>query len=167
MTRTAALVDELVRLARELEPLTGSGRSAAVWSLDGGPELLYAGPHARDDVLARAAARLRDATETFDVDGEPGVTGRVVVLGAGSCAYGLFLHGAGHPHVGESVEHLIDAAERSIGKPASQMSRTEKQVVVRFLDERGAFLIRKAVEDVADRLGVTRFTVYNYLDRDA
>lgn len=173
MTRAAppgsTLAQELVRLARELEPLTGPGRSAAVWSLDGAPELLYAGPHARDDVVARATDRLRDATEAFDVDGDPGVTGRVVVLGegAGACAYGLFLHGAGHPHVAHSVEHLIDAAEKSLGKPASQMSRTEKQVVVRFLDERGAFLIRKAVEDVADRLGVTRFTVYNYLDRDA
>ena len=33
-----------------------------------------------------------------------------------------------------------------------------------MLDERGAFTLRKAVEDVADALGVSRFTVYNYLN---
>jgi predicted transcriptional regulator YheO len=44
------------------------------------------------------------------------------------------------------------------------MSRREKQQLVRFLDERGAFALRKAVERVADFLGVSRFTVYNYLE---
>ena len=32
------------------------------------------------------------------------------------------------------------------------------------LNERGAFRYRKAVEDIADALGVSRFTVYNYLN---
>ena len=44
------------------------------------------------------------------------------------------------------------------------MSRRERREVVRFLDDRGVFMLRKAVETVADRLGVTRFTIYNYLD---
>src|SRR4029453_17754465 len=35
---------------------------------------------------------------------------------------------------------------------------------VRLLDDRGAFQLRKAVEEVADALGVSRFTVYNYLN---
>ena len=35
----------------------------------------------------------------------------------------------------------------------------------RRLDERGAFLIKKSVEQVAERLGVSRFTIYNYLDQ--
>jgi predicted transcriptional regulator YheO len=35
---------------------------------------------------------------------------------------------------------------------------------VRILDDRGAFTLRKAVEDVADSLRVSRFTVYNYLN---
>ena len=42
----------------------------------------------------------------------------------------------------------------------------DKQRAVRLLDERGAFTLRKAVEDVADALGVSRFTVYNYLNSD-
>jgi predicted transcriptional regulator YheO len=37
---------------------------------------------------------------------------------------------------------------------------------VRLLEERGAFTYRKSAETVAEALNVTRFTVYNYLNRD-
>ena len=35
---------------------------------------------------------------------------------------------------------------------------------MRLLEERGAFQIRKSIEDVADAMGVSRITVYNYLN---
>ncbi|MFM7963760.1 MAG: helix-turn-helix domain-containing protein, partial [Actinomycetota bacterium] len=44
------------------------------------------------------------------------------------------------------------------------LSRAEKQRAIRLLDERGAFILRRAVEDVADAMGVSRITVYNYLN---
>ncbi|HAZ33053.1 MAG TPA: transcriptional regulator, partial [Acidimicrobiaceae bacterium] len=44
------------------------------------------------------------------------------------------------------------------------MSREDKQRAVRLLDERGAFTLRRAVEDLADAMGVSRITVYNYLN---
>ena len=44
------------------------------------------------------------------------------------------------------------------------ITRQGKQDVVRRLDELGAFNLRKAVEDIADRLEVSRFTIYNYLN---
>ena len=37
-------------------------------------------------------------------------------------------------------------------------------LAVRLLDERGAFILRRAVEEVADAMGVSRITVYNYLN---
>ena len=43
--------------------------------------------------------------------------------------------------------------------------RQEKQRAVRLLEERGAFNYRKSAETVAEALGVTRFTIYNYLNR--
>ena len=67
-------------------------------------------------------------------------------------------------HVDRALTELISLAELQVGRPLSEMSRAEKQQVVRFLDERGAFALRKSVESVADALGVSRFTVYNYLD---
>ena len=56
------------------------------------------------------------------------------------------------------------AAEAWIGRPVGEMNRLDKQRLVKFLDERGAFSLRKSVEAVAAMLGVSRFTVYNYLD---
>ena len=67
-------------------------------------------------------------------------------------------------HVDRAIGELIQMAEAQIHLPISQMSRAQKQQVVRFLDERGAFNLKKSVETVADALGVSRFTVYNYLD---
>jgi predicted transcriptional regulator YheO len=67
-------------------------------------------------------------------------------------------------HLGEALGRLVTAAEDAIGVPIPDMSRSQKQRVVKYLDDRGAFLIKKAVEDVAVRLGVSRFTIYNYLD---
>jgi hypothetical protein len=67
-------------------------------------------------------------------------------------------------HVDRALDELIALAENQVGRPISEMNRADKQRVVRFLDQRGAFTLRKAVETVADALGVSRFTVYNYLD---
>ena len=67
-------------------------------------------------------------------------------------------------HLGEAIDRMIDAAAEGIGMPVTEMSRSQKQEVVKYLDDRGAFLIKKAVEQVGARLGVTRFTIYNYLE---
>ena len=66
------------------------------------------------------------------------------------------LHGA--------LDRLIDAVERELGAPLPALAREDKQRAVRLLDERGAFTLRRAVEDVADAMGVSRITVYNYLN---
>ncbi|MBV1893744.1 MAG: helix-turn-helix domain-containing protein [Ilumatobacteraceae bacterium] len=66
------------------------------------------------------------------------------------------LHGA--------LDRLIDSVEAELGARLPLMSRENKQRAVRLLDERGAFTLRRAVEDVADAMGVSRITVYNYLN---
>ena len=67
-------------------------------------------------------------------------------------------------HLDDALDHLIAQAETHIGRPLAEMTRPDKQRLVGYLDERGAFALRKAVEQVAEILGVSRFTVYNYLD---
>ena len=57
------------------------------------------------------------------------------------------LHGA--------LDRLIEAVEREMGAPLP---------TIRLLDDGGAFILRRAVEDVADAMGVSRITVYNYLN---
>jgi len=66
------------------------------------------------------------------------------------------LHGA--------LDRLIDAVEAELGGPLPELTREQKQLAIRLLDERGAFILRRAVEDVADAMGVSRITVYNYLN---
>jgi hypothetical protein len=66
------------------------------------------------------------------------------------------LHGA--------LDRLIDAVEADLGGHLRSLTREDKQRAVRLLDQRGAFTLRRAVEDVADALGVSRITVYNYLN---
>jgi hypothetical protein len=66
------------------------------------------------------------------------------------------LHGA--------LDRLIDQVEAELGGPLPALSREDKQRAIRLLDERGAFILRRAVEQVADAMGVSRITVYNYLN---
>jgi DNA binding protein with HTH domain len=68
------------------------------------------------------------------------------------------------PGVHGTLDRVIAAVESELGSPLAELSREDKQRAVKLLDERGAFQLRKAVEDVADALGVSRFTVYNYLN---
>jgi hypothetical protein len=150
--------------------MSGDGRSAAVWALnDGRPRLLHAGPHALKHILKIATRRLAAGEEQFEVLAEPGVRGSVYVLRCGgeSVAYGLFIQGAGQTHLAETIDQLITEGEAAIGTRVSKMSRAQKQQLVGFLDDRGAFLVRRAAGQVADRLGVSRFTVYNYIDRES
>lgn len=65
-----------------------------------------------------------------------------------------------------ALERLIADVERELGAKLGELDRPGKQRAVRLLRERGAFSLRRSVPSVADALGVTRFTVYNYLNQD-
>ncbi|MDP9073311.1 MAG: helix-turn-helix domain-containing protein [Actinomycetota bacterium] len=67
------------------------------------------------------------------------------------------------PFLAGALDRVLVGVERELGGPLEKLSREAKQTAVRVLQERGAFTLRKSVEDVADALGVSRFTVYNYL----
>ncbi|WP_055694508.1 helix-turn-helix domain-containing protein [Streptomyces prasinopilosus] len=70
------------------------------------------------------------------------------------------------PRLAESLDHLLAALERRHGGPLAGLDRRTKQEIVRSLEARGAFEVRHGVETVAGALGVSRFTVYNYLNRE-
>lgn len=63
-----------------------------------------------------------------------------------------------------ALGRLIGSVERELGDSLPELSRTGKQAAVRLLNERGAFLLRKGVEDVAAAMGVSRITIYNYIN---
>ncbi|MFD8734498.1 helix-turn-helix domain-containing protein [Streptomyces sp. NPDC059618] len=70
------------------------------------------------------------------------------------------------PQLADSLDHILAALERKHGKPLAELDRKAKQETVRMLEARGAFSVRHGVETVAGALGVSRFTVYNYLNRE-
>ncbi|MET8584641.1 helix-turn-helix domain-containing protein [Streptomyces collinus] len=70
------------------------------------------------------------------------------------------------PQLADSLDHILAAMERRRGRPLAELDRKSKQEVVRILEARGAFAVRHGVETVASALGVSRFTVYNYLNRE-
>jgi predicted transcriptional regulator YheO len=64
----------------------------------------------------------------------------------------------------DALSNLVARIEEELGAPLPDLDRTGKQVAVRLLDERGAFLLRRSIEDIADLMGVSRITIYNYLN---
>jgi hypothetical protein len=85
----------------------------------------------------------------------------------------VLLEWDGQPAVAVRLPGLESALDRLLGEVRRQfggaeltaLDRASKQRVVAQLEERGAFTIRHGVETVAAALGVSRFTVYNYLNR--
>ncbi len=64
----------------------------------------------------------------------------------------------------DALERMVETVESELGGSLVELSREDKQAAVRLLDERGAFLLRKAVETVGQMMGVSRITIYNYLN---
>ncbi|WP_338045254.1 helix-turn-helix transcriptional regulator [Paenibacillus humicola] len=66
--------------------------------------------------------------------------------------------------VNELLDYLLQECQKEIGKPVSHMSKEEKMQAIRFLDQRGAFLIKKAGDRVCQLFDISKYTLYNYLD---
>src|SRR5699024_9912178 len=67
-------------------------------------------------------------------------------------------------NIEEVFENMIDNTLFETDVPTDELSRDEKIAVIKTLDEKGAFLIQGSVERVAEILGVTKQTIYNYLE---
>jgi len=65
--------------------------------------------------------------------------------------------------INEVVESMVRRELERMDKPVAYMQKEDKLVVVKKLEKKGIFDVKGAVEYVAKRLGVTNFTVYNYL----
>ena len=67
-------------------------------------------------------------------------------------------------NVNELLDHLILESQEIIKKPPEEMTRADKIKTVEFFDSKGAFLITKAGGRICEYLGISKFTLYNYLD---
>jgi len=101
-------------------------------------------------------ADARDDDVMLEWDGEPVVAVRLPAEPPAKPAEGKSTEG---------LQALVAEVADELGGPLHTLSRTDKQQAVLLLEARGAFEYRKSAEIVAEALGVTRFTVYNYLNR--
>ncbi|WP_408006993.1 transcriptional regulator [Pseudalkalibacillus sp. A8] len=70
------------------------------------------------------------------------------------------------PSINDLKGQLINEAVERIGKPIPLMNKVEKEKFISYLDNKGLFLIKGAIQTVADLLGISKYTMYNYLDKN-
>ncbi|MGL5978227.1 MAG: helix-turn-helix transcriptional regulator [Erysipelotrichaceae bacterium] len=66
--------------------------------------------------------------------------------------------------VAQLLDQLIASIELKYDQPLHELHKNEKTKIVKLLDEKGAFLITKSGERICRLLGISKFTLYNYLD---
>lgn len=63
----------------------------------------------------------------------------------------------------EVVAGMVTKILGEMGKTPAAMTREEKMEVVKRLEERGAFLVKRSAEQVAEALDLSRYTIFSYL----
>ncbi len=63
------------------------------------------------------------------------------------------------------IDSALAEAESVLGHPLTRLTTTERMEVFRLLDQSGVLQLRRSVPVIAQRLGLSRATVYNYLMR--
>ncbi len=60
--------------------------------------------------------------------------------------------------INELINNILENAD------TENLTRKKAVEIVKFMDEKGIFLVKGAIDQVAARLGVSKVTVYSYLD---
>lgn len=67
-------------------------------------------------------------------------------------------------NVNDLLDELIAQSEALVGKPAALMNKEDKIRAIGFLNQSGALLITKSGEKIAKYFGISKYTLYSYLD---
>ncbi|MCF0134614.1 MAG: transcriptional regulator [Blautia sp.] len=66
--------------------------------------------------------------------------------------------------VNDLLDQLIRESEELVGKPVALMNKDDKVRAIQFLNDSGAFLITKSGDKVASHYGISKYTLYSYID---
>jgi len=66
--------------------------------------------------------------------------------------------------VSDLLDELIEQSVKVVGKPVQLMTKDDKVKAVRFLNDTGAFLITKSGDRVCKFFGISKYTLYSYID---
>ena len=68
-------------------------------------------------------------------------------------------------HVSDLLDDLIERSVALVGKPVALMNKEDKMRAIGFLSRSGAFLITKSGEKIARFFGISKYTLYSYIDK--
>ena len=67
-------------------------------------------------------------------------------------------------NVNDLLDQLIEESVALVGKPVALMNKEDKVTAIQFLNDSGAFLITKSGDKVASYFGISKYTLYSYID---
>lgn len=67
-------------------------------------------------------------------------------------------------NVNNLLDELIQKSVELVGVPVKAMSKDDKIKAIQFLNDAGAFLITKSGDKVAKYFGISKYTLYSYVD---
>lgn len=67
-------------------------------------------------------------------------------------------------NVNQLLDDLLEESVKKIGRPVALMSKEQKIEAIQFLNDAGAFLITKAGDKTAEFFGISKYSIYNYVD---
>lgn len=68
-------------------------------------------------------------------------------------------------NVNDLLDELIEQSVALTGKPVALMGKEDKMKAIQFLNDAGAFLITKSSEKVCKYFGISKYTLYNYIEK--
>ena len=70
-------------------------------------------------------------------------------------------------NVNDLLDELIEQSVRIVGKPVALMNKDDKIAAIKFLNDSGAFLITKSGDKISTYFGISKYTLYSYIDAGA
>jgi len=67
-------------------------------------------------------------------------------------------------NVNDLLDMLIEQSVALVGKPVALMNKDDKVTAIQYLNDAGAFLITKSGDKVSNYFGISKFTLYSYMD---
>lgn len=68
-------------------------------------------------------------------------------------------------NVNDVLDELIEQSVALVGKPVALMNKDDKMRAIGFLNQSGAFLVTKSSDKVARHFGISKYTLYSYIDK--
>lgn len=67
-------------------------------------------------------------------------------------------------NINDLLDELIDESVKFTGKPVALMTKDDKIKAIKFLNDAGAFMITRSGDKVSQYFGISKYTLYSYLD---